>query len=252
MHRRLAMITFAAVLFSVVVACGGDDDGGDPGGQGPTATPFGNDAAGEPVLEMPVSRFSIAQPDLGTGYITDIEDTYDLAADDGDGRYSYASTKTFTSPDEGRRLLKQWGYLGGYETGYTPEGYSRAVLEGAYYIKVETHLFEDAAGAHEAYGYFHDRLQQSTSEPVSVEAIGNEASGWRLVREKVSGTSVDGEFHQYLFRRGNLVAVVLTWGAEPFMNINTVYGLAHIIDAKAMGQVEAIEPTPVSLANAGS
>lgn len=250
MYRRLAILTFAAVFLSIAVACGGDDSG-DPGGQGPTGTPYQNDSAMEPDLTMPVSRFSIAQPDLGSGYITDIEDTYVLDATGENGRYSYADTKTFTSPDEGQRLLQQWGYLGGYETGYTPEGYTRAVLQGAYYIKVETHLFADSDGAHEAYLYFHDRLQKSTSEPVSVEAIGNEASGWRLVRDKIAGSSVNGEFHQYLFRRGNLLAVVLTWGAEPFMNIDSVYQLAHIIDAKATGKVEAIEPTPVSVANAG-
>jgi hypothetical protein len=40
--------------------------------------------------------------------------------------------------------------------------------------------------------------------------------------------------------------VLLTRGAEPFMKIDTARNLALIIDQKALGLKEAIEPTPAS------
>src|SRR5690606_24869339 len=126
-----------------------------------------------PLLEMPVSRYSIAQPDLGTGYITDLEYTFELDAE------SYGSSRAFSTASEGARRLQDWGYLGGYETSYTPEGRNQAVLAGAYTIKVESHLFADEVGAKEAYAYFRERLSQSVSEPVTADPVGNESSGWR-------------------------------------------------------------------------
>jgi hypothetical protein len=245
MHPRLWPFLCAIALLALAVACGGDggdDDDADSGAVASTATPFPNDLGRSPLLEMPASRYSISQDDLGPGYITDVNFTWKL---DGD---SYGRTKTFPSPEEGWRLLSEWGYLGGYETSYTPEGYSRAVLEGAFNIAVETHLFETEEGAVMAYEYFKQRLSQSVSQPVSAFQLGNESSAWLAVDrdEGIAGTSVAAELHRYLFRRGNLLAMVVTYGAEPFMDVNPVYRLAHVVDAKAIGEAEAVEPTPVS------
>jgi hypothetical protein len=248
MHARLLLVPWVFVFLLSAAACGGggDDDGGDDDG-GPaapeaTVSPFPNDNSRSPLLEMPASRFSISQDDLGPGYITDIEFTWNL---DGD---SYGRTKTFPSPEEGWRLLNEWGYLGGYETSYSPEGYARAVLEGAYNVAVETHLFSTEEGAKAAYQYFKDRLSESISRPVSAFELGNESSAWLAVdtSQGIAGSSVAAELHRYLLRRGNLLAMVVTYGAEPFMDVAPVYRLAHIVDAKAIGELEAVEPTPVS------
>lgn len=248
MLPRLLLILGVVALPLLLVACGGDDDDDDAAPGAPsTATPFPNDPGHSPQIEMPASRFSISQEDLGPGYVTQITHTWNLNSD------NYGRTGTFASAAEGWRLLNEWGYLGGYETGYTPEGGTRAVLQGAYNIAVETHLFESEEGAILAYDYIEKRLADSVSAPVSAYDVGNQSSAWVAVdsQEGIGGSSVAGEYHRYVFRRGNLVAVVLTWGAEPFMDVTPVYQLAHVIDSKATGEREAVEPTPVSLA-AGS
>ena len=43
-----------------------------------------------------------------------------------------------------------------------------------------------------------------------------------------------------------MVAVVQTWGAQPFMRVDTVRGLAAILDDKALGRKDAPEPTPLA------
>lgn len=251
MARVLSLTLGLSLAVALFAACG-DGEATAPGdNQGPTPTqsavqssptPAGqqNHSGAEPVLEGPASRYSIAQLDLGPGYLTDVPGTFVLT------ERNYGQTKTFTSPEEGQRLLAEWGYLGGYETGYTPEGRERAVLQGSYYFWVETHLFEDAEGATKAFEYFDARLRASGSENISFPGIGNESSAWVRIAEKVYGSSVDSAFHRIVFRRGNLVSVVLTWGAEPFMNVGIVGNLAAIVEEKALGDRPAPEPTPTS------
>ena len=246
MRSRLSFLPLLVAVLAIASACvfgGGDDDdsSSDPGTIVATPTPFTNDDSISPHLEGPASLYSISQDDLGPGYITDIEGTWVLSSD------VYGGTKPFAGTD-GPGMLKGWGYVDGYETGYTPEGRSAAVLNGSYTIKVETHLMKDEAGARELFNFFKEALGKSVSEPVSASPIGNEFTAWRYIdRENgVNGSDIPGEYHQYVFRRGNLVAAVLTWGAEPFANVNAVYSLAHIIDEKALGQVPLVEPTPVA------
>ena len=65
--------------------------------------------------------------DASTGnaaYLTDLKSTFVLDAK------SYGKTSAFATADEGEKLLNQWGYLGGYETGLIPEGRDTAVLNG--------------------------------------------------------------------------------------------------------------------------
>ncbi len=247
MRSRILFLPLVAAALVGTSACffgGGDDDNADnPGTAANTPTPFTNDASASPSLTGPASLYSISQDDLGPGYITDIEETWVLTPE------LYGGTPAFDGVD-GAAMLKEWGYESGYETSYTPEGRATAVLNGAHSIKVETHLLKDEAGAEALFNYFKEALGKSVSEPVTASALGNEYGAWRYVdRENgVDGSDIPGEFHQYLFRRGNLVAAVLTWGAEPFVDVNIVYTLAHIVDEKALGKVALVEPTPVATA----
>lgn len=240
MIRRLSLAVCVCSFAVFAAACGGGDDGGADAvaATDVTPTPYQNDATAEPVLEGPASRYSIGQPDLGSGYLTDVPGTFVLTIG------NYAATRTFTSPEEGQQKLTQWGYLGGYETGYTPEGRDRALLNGGYTIYVESHLFQSEEGAKAAFAYFNERLAESVSEQVTAPAVGNESSAWRLVHDPISGSSVNSVFHRLVFRRGNLLVVVATLGAEPLMDVNRAFGLAVIVDEKAMGERAAIEPTP--------
>jgi hypothetical protein len=244
MPSRLLFAPLLAAVLAVSFACGGDggggDDDGDTGASLTTPTPFSNDPSVSPSLTGPASLYSISQDDLGPGYITDISETFVLDAD------AYGDTEPLKA-DGGPGKLREWGYQAGYETGYTPEGRQTAVLNGSYYIQVETHLMDDEAGASALFDYFNEFLAGTVAESVTVNAIGNESAAWRFIdpAHPVGDSNVPSEAHRYIFRRGNLVAVVLTWGAEPFMDVNTVYALAHIVDAKAMGEIALFEPTPV-------
>ncbi|MCZ2110487.1 MAG: hypothetical protein LC118_13120 [Dehalococcoidia bacterium] len=250
--RALAAPALAASLLVVPLlgACGGNDNA-VKAGNGTGATPRGsatsgtasspNDAAKAPMLTMPASRFAISLDDLGLSFITNVPDTFVLNAD------NYGASKTFTSAEEGKQLLSKWGYLGGYETGFRPEGGEKAVLQGSYYINIETHLFQNEDGAKAAYDYFESRLKSvGAAQPVNAEPLGNKSSAWKLVSGKIAGSTIDAAFHRFLFRRGNLVTVIQTYGADSFMTAGTARGLAAIVDAKALGTKQAIEPTPTS------
>lgn len=238
MLSRPVLVLCAAPLllaFAAAAAACGDDDASADGGSN------SGDGSSSPALKPPANRFSINIGDLEPGYLTDIEATYVLDVD------NYSKTATFPSKLEGETLLKQWRYVGGFETGYIPEGRESAVLNGAYYINLETHMFEDADGAKKAFDYFENRLRSAqAAQPVSSQLVGNQSSAWKTVAGKVRNTQVDAAYHRIVLRRGNIVAVVMTYGADPFMKVDLVGGLAQIVDDKALGQRQLVEPTPIS------
>lgn len=238
-YLRTSVLLACAVGAPIIAACGGGDD--TAAGTGTPRGASANDSAASPMLAMPVSRFAVSQDDLGINFLVDIPATFNVTAEE------YAKGASFASPAEGATALKQWGYIGGYETGYTPEGREKAVLNGAFYSKVETHLFKDEEGAKKAFAYFESRLKGTTgTQLASANPVGNQWAAFQRLSGKVPATAVNAVYHQYIFRRGNLVAVVLTYGAEGFMKIESARELAAIIDEKALGRGNAVEPTPTS------
>ncbi len=236
--------TFACLLAALAAAsaCGGDGTETPPAGTvpaSPTSAILNEDPTAEPRLVPPASQYSLVFEDVGTGYLTDVRATFALDA------AAYGRTSAFDDPDRGEKLLREWGYLEGYETGYIPEGYQTAVLTGRYYIRMEIHLFESSAGAREAYRYFADRIDASGAQRVSVPRLGNEGAAWSLVQGTVPESTVPAVFHRYLLRRGNMVAIVATWGAQPLMRADAVTALAKMVDDKALGRRPAIVPTPI-------
>ena len=244
MPERLMLFLCASACLLLAVACGDDDDGSA------NASP-GGDRAGTssaPILTQPASRFAISLDDLvpkttggdtGGGYLTDIQSTFKLDIK------NYGATGSFPSAAEGEALLAKWNYTGGYETGFEPETRLPGVLNGAYFINVEVHLFTGEDGSKSMYRHFEDRLAKSGSKKLTASPVGNESSAWKLVTGKVSDSSIDAAYHRIVFRRGNLVAVVQTWGSDPLMTVDTVRLLSGLIDDKAMGKMSAVEPTPV-------
>lgn len=244
MPSRLMLIFCACLLPVLAVACGGDDDAAaskSPGGER-------SNPSSSPILTQPASRFAISHddlvptgtaPDSGEGYLTDLLATFKLDLK------NYAGTKTFDSRADGEALLAKWGYTGGYETGYEPETRMLGVLNGAYFINLEVHLFKDEDGAKEAYKYFEERLAKSGSQKVTSAIVGNQSSAWKRVGGKVNESSVDAAYHRIVLRRGNLVAVVQTYGSDALMTVNVVHDLAALVDDKALGKAPAIEPTAV-------
>lgn len=246
MIRQLLLGCCACLLpVPFIAACG--DDGAAQSGRNDVSSSSSvtatNPAAttAEPTLDLPARKYTLLLADVGQGYFTDRQHTFELDAG------NYSTTPSFPNPAEGRKLLKEWGYKGGFETAFEPEGRQTDVLNGKFYIAVETHLFETTDGAGKAFAYFEDRLRTAgRAGQVEAAALGNQSSAWKASGDKVSGSSITGTFHRFILRRGNMVAIVQTWGAEPFMRVDTVRGLAAILDDKALGRKEAPEPTPVS------
>ncbi len=230
-----ALLLLGALLIS---ACGGDGGGVAAGTEVPASTAT-VDPESSPTLAMPVSRFALSLDDLPDGYLTDRQSTFELTSEN----YA-AGTKIFPSPDEGRRMLDEWGYVGGYETGFEPENRMTAVLNGAYYAKVEVHLFRTPEGAAGVQGYFEEKLAE-TSDRVNAQEVGNSSSAWKLTRDTVPGSSIAAVYHRVMFRRGNLLAIVQTYGSDVLMSVDVAQSLATMVDEKALGSRPAVEPTPL-------
>lgn len=245
MQRRLLLAFCACSLALPAFAACGDDDGASGGAATPDSAATQSQVAASnpstsPKLDGAASKYSVSLDDLGPSWITDIPATFVLNIE------NYAATRTFTSADEGRRLLTEWGYQSGYETGYSPEGRDAAVLNGAFYIHVESHLFAGEAGAKAAMAHFESKIKASGASAVNMLPLGNQSSAYTMTFGVIGKSKVAAVYHQVIFRRGNLVTVVLTKGAEGFMKVDAARELAVLADQKALGQKSAIEPTPTS------
>jgi hypothetical protein len=239
-----------AITAPLLAACGGDGAVGKtiqkntpaPGAStaavSADATP--NDAKTAPTLTMPVSRFTVGLDDLGNAFITNVDETYVLDVK------SYGGSMAFSSAAEGQKMLTDWGYKGGYETGFRPEGGDTAVLNGAYNVYIEAHLFSSDDGAKKAFDYFDSRLKTSGQQPLDAAQVGNQSEGWKFAGGKIKNSSESAADHRFMFRRGNLVVIVKTLGADAFMGIGQAHDIAWMVDQKALGKAKAIEPTPTS------
>lgn len=252
MSLRLWLATFACVsLLGAGVACGDDDDDDatavtaatEPAvataraGSSPTAVVAG-DTKSEPSLAGPAGKYTVLQEDLGPNFLIDYRGTFVLDTQ------SYGTSKTFPPGTDGVALLKQWKYMGGFEASFEPEGRETAVLNGRYYVAIESHLFETVDGAKSAMTYFEGRLRNGQNQLVTSVPIGNASSAWKLIFGKVANSSADAAYHRLIFRRGNLVTVVQTLGADSFMRADTARVIGSIVDAKALGERAAVAPTP--------
>jgi len=237
--RTLAVCAIASLL-PLAAACG-DGAADTPAAAGKTPTVETTNPGVSPRLDPPASKYVVRVEDLGTNWITDIPSTLTVDA------AAYAQTAVFKSAGDGEKLLKDWGYQGGYQTGYSPEGRDTAVLNGAYYIRTECHLFAQEAGAKQAYDYFVKfAAGQPGMQPVSMARVGNQSASYVMTLGTIGKSSIAAVYHQVIFQRGNLVCVVLTKGAEPFMKVDAAREIALISDKKALGQLDAPVPTPTS------
>jgi hypothetical protein len=257
MSGRLVIAVCALSLAPFLVSCGDDGGGTAAAATSPSAaTPGGGTAASgtpaaastaAPRLPGPASQYSVSIDDLGLNWITEIRSTFVIDA------ASYAksasgSTGPFASEAEGMKLLKEWGYGSGYQTAYRPEGGDQAVLtNGSYYIQVETHIFNDVAGAQAAYTYFAKYVGSTRGlQPVSTKPLGNQFASYVATLGKIGNSSVNATYYHIVFRRGNLVTVVLTKGAEGLTRVDDAWGVANMADEKALGKRTPVVPTPTS------
>ncbi|MGK2966120.1 MAG: hypothetical protein ACSLFM_11025 [Tepidiformaceae bacterium] len=250
MSRRALLAAALLAGLLATAACGGDDTdpGDDPdfvqspdGGSIPGTRATSVTSAQEGLVRgSDPSAFSIVQADLAGTHTTDSDHTFARGSGD------YQAFGFFDTPDEAKEKLAAWGYQGGYITGFNPTGLVAGVLRGEFYIDVELHLFDTIEHAHTAFEHFViTRAEAEGAEYLDgLDANGNEWAALKLVRGKVTNSEVDAVYHTYIFRRGNMVAVVQTRGAAPYMKDEYVEQLASIIDEKVLGTRDAVPPTP--------
>jgi hypothetical protein len=245
MPRRLLLAACALAIVPAFAACGDDDDA-DAGNvatsttSGASAAPGTNVALSSqsPTAAGPASRYSVTNDEIGLRWFTDVAGTlsYDLMA--------LARTRDiFASEATGEKLLKEWGYQDGYVVRYIPEQRDEGVKLGAYYITIETHRYKTPEGAMKAYAYYSGSIGAA---PAEMAPIGNKSVGYSGFSGKIPRSTVNAEFKQIIFTRGNVVAIVLTSGAQGFMKMQDAWDLAHLVDQKILGEKPSIEPTPTS------
>lgn len=238
---RLAVAGAAAVLLAAVagvVLLVALDDTGDGGGTGGATS--GVNPGPEPVVEGPASRYIVLLADLRDAPVHAMPpQTFTLSP------LAFGSLGYFTTGQEGERRAREWGYSSGYLSTLEPDGQLAAVLNGAYYVRIESVLFDNLEGARAAFRYLkdhHDNQQGSVKE-VST-AVGNEWAAYSFVTGTVGTSDKVQVYYRYLFRRGNMVSIVQVNGAQEFMEIERARALAAVIDQKALGQRVSPTPTP--------
>ncbi len=240
----------ACLALLPLAACGGDDDDSDSGDGGPSATTpadgqvqakFEKQGGGpEPVLTGPVSRFAPLVTDLPREYNTIPDETFEV------GPESTPLVPYFADSNVAAQKLQEWGFQEGYITAFEPLGAMAGVLRGRHYVNVEVFLFSSVDGAKKAYEHFASVVRNTrTAQEVDSRATGNSSSGSRVSAGPVPNSQVPSSHHRYLFRRGNLVGVVQTFGTAAQLKETYAPDYAYIIDQKALGKRNAPQPTPV-------
>jgi hypothetical protein len=237
MRRTRLLAALIAIPVLLAAACGGgsDDDNGAP-----TSVPFSTAELGT-MLVGPASLYAPSLEELPGYFTLDRGETFGLSA------LTFTALGPFSSAEEGDRLSAEWGYVDGYRGVFQPDGLIAGVLEGRYYVTVMVHEFKTTEGARSAFAHY-KALSDSTegSEQESVPQIGNEAGAWSAVSGTVPNTEMEAVYHRIVVRRGNILAEVRTQGGQPFMTIESAAAIATIIDERAEGVREAVEPTPIA------
>ncbi|MCL4231479.1 MAG: hypothetical protein KJ053_07840 [Dehalococcoidia bacterium] len=203
------------------------------------ASTGGVEGGPEPLLSGPAAKYAPAQAELEAPYKVAPNETFGMGLD------TYAASTFFPGATEGRDLAESWGFAEGYQVTLNPDGLLAGVLKGGYYVVVEVYLFGDQSGAKSAFDYYESRYGSTAgSEEASAKGLANQSGSWQLIKGPVGTSSLVGVYHRFLLRRGNMLASVQTYGAQPFMTIDKARDIAVIIDERALGTRQATEPTP--------
>jgi hypothetical protein len=224
LRAAIALLLPAAIALA---ACSGNDDAAS----GPA-----------PRLDGPASRYAAGVEELPGNFNVLPPETYAVTDE------VWAREGLFPEAGEGQEFASQNGYLDGWRVTYTPDGLLAGVVSaGQYYVTVETFLFESTSGAVATYDHYEDTYGDiAGTDEVDVARVGNRSSGWSFIEGVIPGTEFAAIYHRVVFQRGNLVAVVQTYGLENTLRIDSAREIAIIVDNRALGTAEAIEPTPIT------
>ncbi len=234
-----------ATVFALLSRDNGDDDTADPGAEGRpgirTPSTGGTSGGPSPVLAGPAVKYAASEEEIGGGIEAVPNESSDLTPE----LFADPSLGPFRDSIEGKAKVSEWGYVDGYVGSFQPDGLAAGVVLGRYYVRLETHLFRSPEGAAAAYDWFVERYgANSAVKRQEAAQLANESGAWSGVLGKVGSTDLDRVFHRFTFRRGNMVAMVETIGADTFMTIDPARDVAVIVDDRALGNRAAPTPTP--------
>jgi hypothetical protein len=233
----IAAVVIGLVAWFVIAGLDGDD------GEASADESTGGTAGGpEVMVEGPASRYVVGVQDFQEAPVQPFPpETFPLTA------LSFAANGYWASPQEGEQEAKGWGYLDGYQATLEPVGKLADVVRGGYYIRTEAYLFDSIDGARDAYAHLlQQHTDQADSQREEARPLGNQSSAFSVISGPIGTSDVPGVYHRFLFRRGNLVAIVQTYGGEPNMTIDRARDFAVAVDDKALGKRAAPTPTPAA------
>lgn len=194
----------------------------------------------EVVASQPATKWGLLLGELPANYEVDVSNTFIQNIS------TFASSYWFKTEQEGSERANDWRIIDGFQSLYQPRGLAAEVAQGAYYVRVETYMFQSPDGAKKAWAHYDNVLKSSsTSTPVQAKGLANSSSAYEIISGTVGPSEIVAVFHRFSFRRGNTIVSVQTWGGKPFLNIDPAREIAAIIDAKLLGSRPATEPTPI-------
>jgi hypothetical protein len=228
------------------VACGGDDDASSD--LASFESTGGTDGGPETQVAGPASKYAPFLEEISRLDEFDVypPETFGIAA------ATWALTGPFSSVTEGETKADEWGYVEGFNILYQPRNLLSGVLQGAYYVTIQVHIFDGNEGAEQAFLAYEKTSSSAGGQELSPRGLGNGSFAYELKEGLVSRSDVVAVYHRFVFRRGNVVTTVQTYGAEPFMTIDPAREVAVMIDDRILGNTEALEPTPIPSSLPGS
>jgi hypothetical protein len=232
----LGILLVAAAGFAALLLLGGDD------GAAPAISDSGTRGGPNPRLEPPASRYIPALSEAPPGYQVIPPETYGM-----NGFQFATQSGLFRQIATGQDKANEWRYVDGYRASYEPIGKGAGVLQGGYWLTVDSYLFDQASGAEGAFDYlkaFYDSVDGSKA--VDAPGLANQSGAWALEEGTILQSEMPAVYHRFVFRRGNLLTIVQTLGGTPYMTIDQARQIAVIADERALGQREQTTPTPAA------
>ena len=247
MRRRwLAALGAAGVLALggalLVAACSSSSTGAtvpkDPSSVGKSTG--GTTGGPSPTAPGPASKYAPSLKDLPGLYTVNVPETFTQNIT------TFASSYLFPNNQQGQQLASQWKIIDGYKVSYEPDGLAAGEVKGGYYVTVEVYLFQDTAGAADAYTYLADFFSKGPgAEKDDTKGLGNSSAAYHIVQGTVGTTDKPEIFHSFIFRRGNVVTVVRTEGAQGLVTVDRARDVAVIVDDRILGHRDNTAPTPI-------
>lgn len=238
----LTLIAMAVVVIFLLIGNNDDDPDVSSPVTSPNVTPSTGGTSGgpEPVAQGPANLYGVLLEELPPNTRVNEPETFAMNIT------TFASSYWFDTEQQGAELAADWAILDGFQAQYDPIGETAQVLQGSYYVWTETYLFATTDGADQAFDYLDQRLgSRNGSERKTARLLANESAGFEFIQGTVGASEVVGVYHRFIFRRGNVIGVVQTYGGQPYMTIDRARDVAVMMDEKLLGARPATEPTPI-------